>query len=254
MLGHLTISSFHNDDAKQRFNERCQVRICLHTVGTPLADFQSTRELILAFRDAIEGHRQAYELGGVIHRDISEGNVMMARHSARFRGFIHDFDYSFIPVEARDGSLPSRMGEVLQRARERTGTQLFMAIEILRSKVTHEARHDLESFYWLLVYILLRHTNHGHWRWKAAFDALFTVVSWDQAAAMKFCWITRPTAPLTIPGNAPLHDLLEGLRDALEFNFPQRRFPVQRVTHAQILTLFDQALASENWPKDDAAL
>ena len=31
----------------------------------------------------------------MIHRDISEGNVMMARRSARFRGFIQDFDYSF---------------------------------------------------------------------------------------------------------------------------------------------------------------
>ena len=42
----------------------------------------------------LKQHRLAYELG-VIHRDISEGNVMMARRSARFRGFIQDFDYSF---------------------------------------------------------------------------------------------------------------------------------------------------------------
>ena len=31
----------------------------------------------------------------MIHRDISEGNVMMARHSPGFSGFIQDFDYSF---------------------------------------------------------------------------------------------------------------------------------------------------------------
>lgn len=36
----------------------------------------------------------AYERG-VVHRDVSEGNVMIARHSKRFRGFIQDFDYSF---------------------------------------------------------------------------------------------------------------------------------------------------------------
>ena len=54
-LGHLTISGYHNDPDKQRFNERSQTRISLHTVGTPLTDFQSTRELIQAFRDAVEG-------------------------------------------------------------------------------------------------------------------------------------------------------------------------------------------------------
>ena len=54
-LGSLTISGFHNDPNKERFNERSQMRISLGTVGTPLTDFQSTRELIMAFRDAIEG-------------------------------------------------------------------------------------------------------------------------------------------------------------------------------------------------------
>ncbi|EPS93868.1 hypothetical protein FOMPIDRAFT_91473 [Fomitopsis schrenkii] len=251
--GHLTLSGFHNDATKKHYNERSQVRICLHTVGTPLADFQSTRELIVAFRDAVEGHRQAYELGGVIHRDISEGNVMMARHSASFRGFIHDFDYSFSwrrflrkrgmraclaewEKYCRDHGKEPYDKEKPDESKVRTGTKLFMAIEILSSEVTHEARHDLEAFYWLLVYILLRHTNHGHSRGKAAFDALFTVVSWDQASDLKFSWITYPAVPLTVPGNAPLNALLEGFREAL------------------ILALFDQALAVEDWPKDDAAL
>ena len=41
------------------------------------------------------GHRQAY-LSGVIHRDISRGNVMMERKAdGTISGFIHDFDHSF---------------------------------------------------------------------------------------------------------------------------------------------------------------
>ncbi|EPS93014.1 hypothetical protein FOMPIDRAFT_1136967, partial [Fomitopsis schrenkii] len=265
--GHLTISGFHNDTTKKHYNERSQVRICLHTVGTPLADFQSTRELIVVFRDAIE----AYELGGVIHRDISEGNVMMARHSVSFRGFIHDFDYSFSWRRfLRKRGMRACLSECEKYCREhgkepydkekpdeskvRMGTKLFMAIEILSSEVTHEARHDLEAFYWLLVYILLWHTNHGHSRRKAAFDALFTVVSWDQASDLKFSWITYPAVPLTVPGNAPLNALLEGFREALVGNFPSLLPPGPQVTHAQILALFDQALAVEDWPKDDTVL
>ncbi|EPT03326.1 hypothetical protein FOMPIDRAFT_1116386, partial [Fomitopsis schrenkii] len=230
-----------------------QVRICLHTVGTPLADFQSTRELIVAFRDAIEGHRRAYELGGVIHRDISEGNVMMARHCARFHGFIHDFAYSFKkPDESKVRTVSASRCEIEMSFLQ--GTKLFMAIEILSSEVTHEARHDLESFYWLLVYILLRHTNHDHPDGKAAFGELFTVVNSRQFAKFNFSWITYPAVPLTVPGNAPLNALLEGFRDALVGNFPSLLPPRPQVTHAQILALFDQALAVEDWPKDDAAL
>ncbi|EPS93231.1 hypothetical protein FOMPIDRAFT_89013 [Fomitopsis schrenkii] len=269
-LGHLTISGYHNDTVKRHFNEHSQMRISLHTVGTPLMDFQSTRELIVAFRDTIEGHRQAYELGGVIHRDISEGNVMMARHNAVFRGFIQDFDYSFswrrflrkrgmeVCLAAwekycRERGHDPRAKDKPDESKERTGTVLFMAIEILKSEVTHEVRHDLESFYWLLIFILLRHTKHGHVRGKAAFGSLFTVIDWYQFAQNKLGWIRDPDTPLIIPGNAPLNDLIEGFRKALENNFG-RQAPLQRITHTQVLALFDRALAAQAWPEDDAAI
>ena len=107
-----------------------------------------------------------------------------------------------------------------------------MAIEILRFEITHEARHDLESFYWLLVFILLRHTKHGHPRGNAAFGSLFAVSDWDHLAMTKSGWIRNTIPPLVIPGNTPLNELLEDFRDALEFNHPTRRVPIQRVTHA----------------------
>lgn len=41
------------------------------------------------------GHRQAY-LAGIIHRDVSTGNVMMERKAdGTVGGFIHDLDYAF---------------------------------------------------------------------------------------------------------------------------------------------------------------
>lgn len=41
------------------------------------------------------GHRQAYEKG-LIHYDVSEGNVMICRDPfSPFKGFIHDLDVSF---------------------------------------------------------------------------------------------------------------------------------------------------------------
>lgn len=38
------------------------------------------------------GHRQAYEIG-ILHRDVSEGNVTIV-DGKPFKGFLHDFDYS----------------------------------------------------------------------------------------------------------------------------------------------------------------
>lgn len=41
----------------------------------------------------IVGHQRAYE-AGIIHRDISEGNVLLVEDES-FTGFIGDFDHSF---------------------------------------------------------------------------------------------------------------------------------------------------------------
>lgn len=112
--GYLTIGGFHHAPEKQRWNERSLTRVVLETVGTPLSEFLSTKELVTALRDAVMGklqedsssfsltdvplllgHYMAY-LNGVVHRDVSEGNVMISRNKNNkgFSGFIQDFDYS----------------------------------------------------------------------------------------------------------------------------------------------------------------
>lgn len=110
-----------------------------------------------------------------------------------------------------------------------------MAIDILRAEITHEVRHDLESFYWLLVFILLRHAKHS--QGEAAFDSLFGAVDWKQSASLKYSWIINPDPPLIIPGNAPLNNPLEVLRETLRGNFRSILPPRPHITHAQILAL-----------------
>ena len=51
-------------------------------------------------------------------------------------------------------------------ASERTGTQVFMAIEVLKGNVNHIWRHDLESFFWLFLWICAtkeREPYSGRW-------------------------------------------------------------------------------------------
>ncbi|KAJ7497689.1 hypothetical protein FB451DRAFT_955550, partial [Mycena latifolia] len=48
------------------------------------------------------------------------------------------------------------------------GTYPFLAIEVLKhsrdrtAEHRHEVKHDLESFYYLLIWLVLRHTDHQH--------------------------------------------------------------------------------------------
>ncbi|KAH9915212.1 uncharacterized protein B0H18DRAFT_959408 [Fomitopsis serialis] len=271
--GHRTISGVHNAPEKVRMNERSHMRMVLQTVGKPLADFRCTREVVLALRDAVEGHRRAYK-SGIIHRDVSEGNVMISRLRAAFAGFIQDFDFSFswrrfLQKRGWDVNLatwekycvehghePPRDDEKTDPAndcKERTGTIFFMAVQVLEGEITHEARHDLESFYWLLVFIVLRHTKHGHLSGEVAFGDLFCHDTIAQCASAKVAWLMNRRAPIPVPGNEPLSTLLEDFRELLEANFLVKRGTIRRVTHEEVLHIFDEALAKE-WPVDDAAI
>ncbi len=83
----------------------------LADVGRPLNEFESTLQAVLAIMKATEGehfyrlllrvrctnlaagHKSAWEIAGILHRDISLGNILIAEDTTR-GGFLHDFDYS----------------------------------------------------------------------------------------------------------------------------------------------------------------
>lgn len=57
----------------------------------------------------VAGHKLAMEKAGVLHRDISVGNVLIVDDpdaATLFRGFIHDFDYSSCAMDVDDAPLP----------------------------------------------------------------------------------------------------------------------------------------------------
>jgi Fungal protein kinase len=90
------------------------------------------------------GHYHLWKLG-IWHRDISTGNLMYWRdENGHAYGKLSDFDLS------------SRKGQ-LSNNKQRTGTLLFMAIELLgaRSPIVHKYEHDVESFYWVLLCAVL---------------------------------------------------------------------------------------------------
>lgn len=119
--------------------------------GRALNKFGSIRELLTALRDAIRAHRSLYIEGDILHRDVSENNIIITnpKTAKGFTGMLIDLDLAKIVGSGKTG------------ARHQTGTVEFMAIQVLR-KVAHTYRHDLESFFYVLLWICGRRCGSGN--------------------------------------------------------------------------------------------
>ncbi|TGO43961.1 hypothetical protein BCON_0689g00010 [Botryotinia convoluta] len=125
-----------------------RVNYCLVTspAGRPLCEYQSVKELLEALRDAIRGHRSLLEEGKILHRDISENNIIITELPAEGdpKGRLIDLD------------LAKELDSMPSGARHRTGTMQFMAIEVLEGN-GHTYRHDLESFFYVFLWMCIRY-------------------------------------------------------------------------------------------------
>jgi hypothetical protein len=129
-----------------------RVNYCLVTspAGRPLHEYQSVRELLETLRDAIQGHRSLLEDGKILHRDVSENIIIITGLPAKDapKGRLIDLD------------LAKELDSMPSGARHRTGTMQFMAIEVLEGK-GHTYRHDLESFFYVFVWVCIRYGYEG---------------------------------------------------------------------------------------------
>jgi hypothetical protein len=134
-----------------------RVHYCLVTspAGRPLHEYQSVRELVDALRDAIRGHRSLVKDGKILHRDVSENNIIITELPAEGapKGRLIDLD------------LAKELDSMPSGARHRTGTMQFMAIEVLEGK-GHTYRHDLESFFYVFIWMCIRYGYEGTGRQK----------------------------------------------------------------------------------------
>ncbi|KAI0667823.1 hypothetical protein C8Q78DRAFT_289572 [Trametes maxima] len=257
---------------KSWHRERSHMRIVIDDVGRPLTEFKSTHELVTAVRDAILGHRLLWEKAEILHRDVSVGNILIKDEKTtedKFSGFLHDYDYSsMVPdpktsvevEEAEAKAIEDDLGLGLdvpggakesvdpETQKERTGTYYFMAVEMLRvPDVVHNTHHDLESFYWVLLWVVVRHTDHG--QDKNICNVIFKYGDdWDSANAKKG-WLADGV--LDIPNNKPLTFLLTEFTRMVWHNTPNRDESPKGLDYNAVLDLFNQALDMEGWPEND---
>ncbi|KAA6410771.1 MAG: serine threonine- kinase Sgk2 [Lasallia pustulata] len=119
--------------------------LAISPAGRSISQFQSVVELLEGLRDALKVHRSLYMDGKILHRDISENNIIITDPGMAdgFKGMLIDLD-----LAKEEGKGPSG-------ARPRTGTMEFMAIEVLQG-TSHTYRHDIEAFFYVLIWLCAR--------------------------------------------------------------------------------------------------
>jgi Fungal protein kinase len=131
----------------ETYGNRIHYCLVVSPAGQPLHAYRSVGELLEALRDAIRGHKSLLEDGKILHRDISENNIIIIEAATEGdpKGMLIDLD-----LAKELDSLPSGA------ASHRTGTRQFMAIEVLQGK-GHTYRHDLESFFYVFIWMCIRY-------------------------------------------------------------------------------------------------
>jgi hypothetical protein len=139
-----SLTALDEDDGQ--FENRIFSCLVISPPGRAIHEFTSVEELLEACRDVIKGHRSLYYDGKILHRDISENNLIITEiiQEGDPRGKLIDLDLA----KELDGG-PSG-------ARHRTGTMEFMAIEVLEGR-PHTHRHDLESLFYVFLWVIICH-------------------------------------------------------------------------------------------------
>ncbi|KAI0628954.1 hypothetical protein C8Q77DRAFT_1066547 [Trametes polyzona] len=152
-----------NPDASEdqcRLKTHRHYRLVMKEVGLPISEFQNGYELVYLILRAIGAHKGAYEKG-VLHRDISAGNVLInivetvtpgGKYNVTREVLLADWELSkFLNDEDSGPRQPGRTG-TWQFASARALTDLSKKIDVA---------DEMESFFHLLLYLSIRYLPHN---------------------------------------------------------------------------------------------
>ncbi|KAJ2122315.1 inducible alternative oxidase 2 [Coemansia sp. RSA 720] len=146
---------------------RAHMRIAMSGVGEPLKFIKSIPELIVAIYDVMRCHMGILKHCQILHRDISEANILVRRDGTGVHGMLIDFDHAISITD--DG---------YAKHAERTGTLPFMSVSNLEDKPTKRtALDDWESIIYILCWL-------GTFGWNSAIRQSDSkrrknIASWD---------------------------------------------------------------------------
>ncbi|RUS33563.1 hypothetical protein BC938DRAFT_471100 [Jimgerdemannia flammicorona] len=122
---------------------RIHTQLVMSTVGKRITDFANHHELLTILRDALGGLQQLTGIG-ICHHDVSINNIVIGPTG---HGVIIDLDYAVFIKDLRSNT----------KHHHRTGTGPFMAIHVLLGDEVHTHSHDIESLFYVFIWICCYH-------------------------------------------------------------------------------------------------
>ncbi|KAI0704242.1 hypothetical protein C8T65DRAFT_810456, partial [Cerioporus squamosus] len=143
--------------AENRYSPRIHHRLVFKEICHTIEDFRNPFELAVGVYSALRAHQFAWEQCGILHRDISVGNILLCRDPAdpdavRI-GLLADWDLA----KTREQLENPGATQV-----SRSGTWQFMSalVQSYVNKV-HAVSDDLESFLHVLNWCALKYLPHN---------------------------------------------------------------------------------------------
>ncbi|KAK8043787.1 FunK1 protein kinase [Apiospora phragmitis] len=172
-----------------------------YPLGRPINQFETISEFLEACRDVAKVLRSLYQDGKILHRDICIENLIIPvrRIEGEADGVLIDLDNA---LDLERG--PARRGR-------------FMAIGILRGD-PHTYRHDLESLFYVFVWIAICNNNNR----ERDDDGMTTSLRQHSMTSLLWGWCTTDLRAVSESKSADMS--LEGFLNILgEFSSEFRR-------------------------------
>lgn len=145
----LTRSGWSGPGFDKSLTNRVQRRVVIKDCGRPIYKASAPSAVFGALEACIEGCKSLHA-AGFLHRDISEHNILINEdtNDPSWRAFLIDFDVATSIEDMQN----------LGTERLQVGTREFMALGVLLGE-PRSFMHDLESFFWVLVWICTRYVD-----------------------------------------------------------------------------------------------
>ncbi|KAI0641639.1 hypothetical protein C8Q79DRAFT_1014077 [Trametes meyenii] len=206
-------SEFDSDETLN-FRDDCPLRRHMHyriveqEVAMPLSEFRCGRQLVSLIINCVSAHWEAKEKAGILHRDVSGGNVLILprihydREDNQFRimwtGFLADWEMSK-PVQTKEFSKRPRQPP-------RTGTWQFLSVGILsRESKPVEVPDELESFLYVLLYHAIRYLRSNCSNVAALLESFFDAHTLVDGCDTYACGLQKLNAVKTL-GRLEIND------------------------------------------------
>ncbi|KAJ4500872.1 kinase-like domain-containing protein [Lentinula lateritia] len=229
---------------KKKFEDKYEMRFLRGSIQDelqPLSTLETALECAQVFYDIVQCHHWVHTYPRILHRDISDGNIMVRVKDGKKYGVLNDWDLAMW-LDEREGISTSQF---------RTGTRPYMAHEQHSPdwEGPHRYRHDMESLFYVILLLATLFSNpcekdHEHSKKRQPYTKWFTQGDeflYDKKALIIFDFLWQP-----IPNQffSAFHQWLKSLQRCLYVGFTAYKYFVelQSDTPNQVLSFNDDTL------------